>query len=359
MEAKHPKNSNEYRILKRMEQGNEWSAKVTILQRLLLAIFLLVFIQFSYLYQRTLSSMINMKTSRRQTSANSTQNSTTDPIRMPEETTTKWAVLLHGGPRTYSYARNSFLRHIVHATDPPMDVFAYTFYDENCLVDDYSFQKLEHDVVEMIVESKNFSAPIRDKTKQTRERFFQQAEALNMLQNKSYQYVILTRPDLLYSQDLDVEAIENAFKEEGDSIMVPKCCTFGAGYCDRFVISTLVGMQKMLGGTHMWSQSDTKSFWEGAFASRAKFMGLKAFDLNQTYSFATLRFQNVEKACNRSVTPRRGWPNYVCFKPSIGKADGIYQYLGGDDWEEGCSMIINKTGCTGGRSVFSDSGQRE
>jgi hypothetical protein len=273
----------------------------------------------------------------------------------PSRQNARWAVLLLGGPRTYAYARASFMRHVVQVVDPPMDIFSYTFYDKDCVVDAFSLNKLEEDSTRMILESEGFTAPEKSRGKQTRSRYLQQAKAMRMVekyaaqQNKTYEYVILTRPDLVYSHDLDVEAISESFNSRSreDSIMVPECCKFG-GICDRFSISTFKGMHRMLNGTYSWAESDKTSIWEQAFASRLNFTGMEAFDVKESYSFATLRVHNVEHACN--VTPKRkdSWVDSTCFR-----AKNVYEVLETDVGGKGACSMFNKSDCRGSQSVNS------
>lgn len=167
----------------------------------------------------------------------------------------EWAVVLIGGVRTYAFVRDSFLQHVVNAVDPGMDVAAYTFYDQNCAVEAFSMNNLARDCVFIHIDNTT-GGPGRsrnNKIRQTLDRFRQQREAFNMLatfakrKGLSYKYIVLTRPDLLYSQTLNTTAIEAELtKRPKNTVMIPTCCDF-EGYCDRFVVGTWQSMFQMVG----------------------------------------------------------------------------------------------------------------
>ena len=64
----------------------------------------------------------------------------------------RWAVLMVGSARTYTFSRLSFIKNVVNQTDPPMDVFTSTeyIYDSSpCHIEKHSLDLLEKDSTAM------------------------------------------------------------------------------------------------------------------------------------------------------------------------------------------------------------------
>jgi hypothetical protein len=231
----------------------------------------------------------------------------------------RWAVLLVGGARTYAFVRDSFLREIVNSPPGhPMDVFAYTFYDNACKLHALSVDLLKEDSADFFV--KESQVLIEDRVAQTIERYGQQNATFIMMQNYAernhikYDYVLLTRPDLLYNHMLNVTVIQQTLDALGENaLLIPHCCHFGA-YCDRFAIASFSGLRRMI---QCYEGCMTPGFWyELAFQDRTERANMITFDLPQTYSFATLRRGLLEEACRPDRPPigDGAYQDIVCFR---------------------------------------------
>lgn len=227
---------------------------------------------------------------------------------------------MYGGSRTYSFARETFLRHVVNAPSIPMDMYSLTFFNEFCPIEAFSAAILQDDSL-MFSTLPKILQP--DPRSQTKDRFFSQAKIFEMMSsyaeshNITYSYVVIARPDLIYNRNLDIKMIEKRIDEIGDNaLLIPECCNFGHS-CDRFAISSMKGMQQMLNGTHEWYEKDPQanhSEYEQAFKLRANFTNMSLFDEQYSYSFATLRMSHLKNACNRSEPVNTHWTENICFK---------------------------------------------
>ncbi len=259
----------------------------------------------------------------------------------------RWAVILIGGSRTYSFARESFLKHVVHAPAHPMDVFAAVpFFDRNCTLDAFSLNLLQSDSKAMMVNTDGHKVGIGhlQPKKQTADRFLHQQKAMEFLvayahnNSEKYDYILYSRPDTIYSQTLNISKIEAEIDRIGDNaLLAPHCCAYGA-LCDRFNAGTFSGMKRMFLGSEKWANhTPGHMVWEVAFYSRANFTGMQAFDLPGTYSFGLLRLNSLRRACFKSPLTEK-WTDTICFKgfPKVYIYDAhIKEPLGG------CSMLAS------------------
>ena len=74
----------------------------------------------------------------------------------------RWAIMMIGGARTYAFTRESFHRHVVHQTEPPMDLFVSTAFSNNNLFGGLSSRLLEMDSTKLVMTK---STPYRGRMK--------------------------------------------------------------------------------------------------------------------------------------------------------------------------------------------------
>jgi hypothetical protein len=99
---------------------------------------------------------------------------------------------------------------------------------------------------------------------------------------------------------------------------------------------------------YSWAENDKTSIWENAFASRLTFTGMEAFDVKESYSFATLRVHQVEHACNVTQKSKDSMTYSTCFR-----AKHVDEVLKTDVGGKGACSMFNKSDCRGSQSVFS------
>ena len=231
-----------------------------------------------------------------------------------------WAIILYGGIRTYEHTRNSIITNLKHAIDPPMDIISYTFYNKSSNTQKRGFDLLHSDSV--FISTRDFVQQTSTKSHrlQTIDRYNDQYTLIKMLlgveyqKNHTYKYVIFLRPDLYFSEILNIINIKHVLQKQSHLLLNPTCCRFG-GYCDRFTIAKRNDMVKMLEDKQWYESINKIPMYEGSFKTRALHSNITAVDINTTgYSFSTLRPQEVQSMCNNKPH-KAGWTDYICFKP--------------------------------------------
>jgi len=209
-----------------------------------------------------------------------------------------------------------------------MDVFSLSFahHENACHIDSLSLFALEEDSASFKYDSNYTKKADADGVSMTRDRFErQQGEILNMISDHErmkgimYDYIFLTRPDILYTHPFNITAIEERFAMNyrvGNRTLLfsPECCKF-AGMCDRLAaapyseFSQMVRSSKSYFDTVGVSQDHVPAF-ENAFKHRAIFNNLSSFDIPQ--SFLTLRLRHVRELCAGNMTSSSHWTEALC-----------------------------------------------
>jgi STELLO glycosyltransferases len=237
----------------------------------------------------------------------------------------KWAVLMIGGARTYAVCRESITKNVLLQTDPPMDMFTYSFHHQNqsCHLDNLGLDILDRDS-KMIHYDDAFVKYEATSREASYDRFVrQQVEHFQMLQqyqtkhNVTYDYVLYARPDLFFLEPFDFQAIEKILDEPRTNgtyaMFSPACCRF-RGICDRIAATTYEGYSNMMRLTEAWHENATHLIGEEAFRERAAFAKMERFDVVGTpHAFATVRNSNVGKICQGTEDIGASWTDYVCF----------------------------------------------
>lgn len=179
----------------------------------------------------------------------------------------RWAVLMVGSARTYTFSRLSFIKNVVNQTDPPMDVFTSTeyIYDSSpCQIEKHSLDLLEKDSTAMRFHeihkvNDTLARSYKMEEKATLDRFvFEQPALLQLmtdyskLYNITYDYIFFTRPDLYYTVPFNIQGIERAIEGNKSSIIFsPKCCRF-FGWCDKLGAGSYQIYSKMILSSRDW-----------------------------------------------------------------------------------------------------------
>lgn len=231
-----------------------------------------------------------------------------------------WAIIVYGGIRTYEYTRNSIITKLKNAADPPMDLISYTFFNNSSITERRAFDLLHSDSA--FISKRDFVQQTSTKTHrlQTIDRYNDQYTLIKMLlgveyqKKHTYKYIIFLRPDLYFSEILNITNIKNVLEKKPHLLLNPTCCRFG-GYCDRFSIAKRNDMVKMLEDEQWYKSISTIPMYEGSFKARALHSNLTEVDNNTTgYSFSTLRQRELQSLCNNTIH-KVGWTDYICFKP--------------------------------------------
>ncbi len=73
-----------------------------------------------------------------------------------------------------------------------------------------------------------------------------------MGKNITYDYILYTRPDLLYTLPINVKKLETMLDENvNGTIFVPKCCDF-FGWCDRLAAAKYGDFSSMIRLSKQW-----------------------------------------------------------------------------------------------------------
>lgn len=233
----------------------------------------------------------------------------------------RWAVMMIGAPRTYAFARQSFIQNVLNQTDPPMDVFTSTessMVNESCPIEVHSLELLKRDTTAMhfhqakgILPGRRAGAgPRWEQLQKTQDRFInEQNSLLKLMEDYSkhhgitYDYIFYTRPDLYYTTPFNISTIERAIDRNISTIFSPKCCSF-AGWCDRLTAASYQAFSKMVLSTEDWMRNEHNNghdyAYEVAFQKRAENVNLTKFDLTmrKDYGFYTLRFKHAKYKCD-------------------------------------------------------------
>ena len=262
----------------------------------------------------------------------------------------RWAVMMIGSPRTYAFARTSFIQNVLNQTHPPMDmdIFTSTSLKTNsssCPLESHGLQLLQDDST--VLHIHNISEPQTKSTGtanliMTKDRFLhEQSELLQIVEEYSkqkgvsYEYILYTRPDLHYTTPFNFPAIERQLQESNSTMFSPKCCSF-KGWCDRLAILKYQDYSKMIRSTQDWlSHGGDKFYFERAFQERAEYVNLTKFDLEKTkdYGFHTLRLNHTKQSCEGKWT-YAFWVDMLCNDNSIPQLEVK---------PETCSLLLNNS----------------
>lgn len=304
-------------------------------------------------------------------------------------TTKRWAVMMIGGARTYAFTRDSFQRNVIGQlpTGSEMDIFTYTFLpppmkttdaeqksrgddsvDSNssgssksnttktnsdmdssyttCYIDTLGTHHLELDSTVFYVDKgANIGGGVEVATRDRFER--QQNQLVDIIEeyartrNITYDYVLYTRPDLLFTTPTNMALLEEELdtKEQGQKVewldnhtstsiktgprwYSPKCAHFG-GFNDRIAAARFTDFVQMVRLTTAWydatdgDKAQRPRVGEAAFQDRAVFANMSnVFDLPVgSISTATLRLKDMQLACqgmDAAQTQVSDWPSAIC-----------------------------------------------
>jgi hypothetical protein len=239
----------------------------------------------------------------------------------------RWAVMMTGSARTYSFCRETFFENVVNQSNLPMDLFSYSFLhqDTECHIDTLGMHELSLDSTVMRFDD-NFVKHGTLSTEAAYDRFVrQQIEHLEVIEmyakehNLKYDYIFYTRPDLLYTKPFNMTLLEEELENRRNASgwFTPLCCKFG-GLCDRLAAGIFEDWAHMIRSAESWWKAQPKKLiGERAFKARAEFVNLtNYFDLPKgSYSFSTVRRNNIRDRCeglNTSEYWRNGWVDTVC-----------------------------------------------
>lgn len=309
--------------------------------------------------------------------------STTSQVK-PKHARKRWAVLQTGGARTYATCRDSFMRNIVHQTDPPMDVFTITFHhsDDNCHFDALGVDMLDRDSKSIMYD--NVIVPkARNTMSSGYDRFARQPidhwnlmETYQRENNVTYDYVVLTRPDMMYYSPLNVSLLEkmlvpqqqsakeNATKSLQYPLFSPDCCKF-RGLCDRIAAASYQGMSAMMKNSAAWYKQAKEKRAEAAFKERALFSNMVPFDYSlnasagSSFGFATMRYAHVASICqNETLEGKKdadNWPNTICLHKAAGSWPLVQNYNFGDARPSACALFNHSASCPDNLQLYKSS----
>ena len=234
----------------------------------------------------------------------------------------RWAVLMIGAVRSYTFARSSLMQNVIYQTDPPMDIFSSTEMVSNssCHIEGLSLEHLEKDSSFLRFHSSWSNKPMSYKEKLV-DRFVTEQTALWQLMedyskanNITYDYILYARPDLYYTMPLNVKEVERRLDSGLVTFFSPKCCSYG-GWCDRIGAASYQDFSRMILSSEDWVNSGgDKYLAERAFQDRGEYANLTRFDLitKEDYGFLTLRLGNVAQLCNGEKVTRTFWCDLQC-----------------------------------------------
>mmetsp|Transcript_14163 Transcript_14163/g.23678 ORF Transcript_14163/g.23678 Transcript_14163/m.23678 type:complete len:148 (-) Transcript_14163:570-1013(-) len=137
--------------------------------------------------------------------------------------------MMIGSPRTYTFTRSSFIKHVLNQTDHSMDVFTSTqsMTNTSCSIEKHSLELLQKDSTlvrfhqSIVTVKKGMLGERRRQKKEdilkTKDRFVNEQNALLQLMEDyskehgiTYDYIFYTRPDLYYTVPFNIQEIERA-----------------------------------------------------------------------------------------------------------------------------------------------------
>jgi hypothetical protein len=263
----------------------------------------------------------------------------------------RWAIMMIGGARTYAFTRESFLRHVVHQTEPPMDLFVSTAFSNNNLFGGLSSRLLEMDSTKFRYDEE-YTIPGTDEIARTQDRFqreqgglLQMIDEYAMEQSITYDYIFYTRPDIYYEVPFNISHMELLFEEHSNlggqrTIFIPSCCNF-RGWCDRLAAAPYDDFARMIRLTDEWLATDRLKKvgpYERAFKDRCLYANLTKFDMEQpdNYAFYTARYWHASRACAGKSDLRTKKHDMQCnsgFPPRLEMSASTCKFLNMTTWE--------------------------
>eukprot|EP00985_Skeletonema_marinoi_P015425 scaffold7970_cov147-Skeletonema_marinoi.AAC.1 len=251
----------------------------------------------------------------------------------------RWAIMMIGSPRTYTFTRSSFIKHVLNQIEHSMDVFTSTqsMANTSCSIEKHSLELLQKDSTlvrfhqSIVTVKKGMLGERRRQKKEdilkTKDRFVNEQNALLQLMEDyskehgiTYDYIFYTRPDLYYTVPFNIQEIERAIDGKLSTIFSPGCCDF-KGFCDRLGAGSYQDYSKMILSSKDWARSGdgSKYAYEEAFRHRAEYVNLTKFDLTlkEDYGFLTLRFKRVAQSCKGETIGKEQWTDTLCNKRTI------------------------------------------
>jgi hypothetical protein len=118
--------------------------------------------------------------------------------------------------------------------------------------------------------------------------------------NVDYDYVFLTRPDLVYTIPFNISELEYQLDQRTNSrsLFSPACCAMG-GLCDQVAAATYADYSHMVHSSEAWyAQTKMTGNPESHFKRRALFAKMSMFDLEATsYAFSIGRHGDARLVC--------------------------------------------------------------